>query len=142
MEGPHEQTSVEQKLAAEARALEQRLAARDPEFRRLQVIKHALAELAAVRNELPVTADGDTEEGVRQAASIYEAAQFLIEEAGEPLAVGDIFVRLPKYGRIPGGGRPRWLLSNLLSADKKRFESVLWKGRKRWWLKDRALPSE
>ena len=137
-----EQTNIEHTLCAEAQALEARLAARDPEFRQLQVIRRALAELAAARTGSQSEPKFGAERTVRQAASIYDAAQFLIEDAGEPLAVGDIFVRLPKYGKIPGGRRPRWLLSNLLSAEKKRFESVPWKGRKRWWLKDRALPQE
>jgi len=129
-------------LTAEARALEERLAARDPEFRQLQVIRRALADLAAAaRTSRSEEADGGPERG-RHAGSINEAALFLIEEAGEPLAVAEIFVRLPRYGKIPAGRRPQWLLSNLLSADKKRFQSVQWKGRRRWWINDAPLPKE
>lgn len=136
------QSNIERTLTAEAQALEERLTARDPEFRQLQVIRRALADLAAARTGGPEEADGGPRRGGRPASSINEAALFLIEEAGEPLAVGEIFVRLPIYGKIPAGRRPQWLLSNLLSADKKKFQSVQWKGRKRWWIKDSPLPKE
>lgn len=136
-----EATNIEHTLTIEAKALEERLAARDPDFRRLQAIQRFLAELAAARTGF----DGDVIQQAplgREAASINEAAEFLIEDAGEPLAVADIFARLDKYGRRPAGKRPQRLLSNLLSENKNRFQSVPWKGRKRWWLRNRPLPKE
>jgi hypothetical protein len=134
-------TSIEHTLTIEARALEERLAARDPDFRRLQAIRRFLAELAAAGTGSPGSAL-QYAAPTREAASINEAAEFLIEEAGEPLAVADIFARLDKYGRRPAGKRPQRLLSNLLSENKNRFQSVPWKGRKRWWLRNRPLPKE
>jgi hypothetical protein len=135
------QTNIERVLTAEARALEERLAARDPEFRQLQVVWRALAELAVAKTGGTGT-ETDPGAGVRYASSINEAAQFVVEEIGEPLAVGEIFARLPKYGRMPTGDRPQRLLSNYLSADTDRFRSVPWKGRRRWWIKDLPLPKE
>jgi hypothetical protein len=135
MNGP---SSIERALTAEAHALEGRLAARDAEFRQLQVIRRALAELAAARTGIAEVAGG----AIRYANSISEAAQFLIEEAGEPLAVAEIFAGLPKYGKMPAGDRPQRLLSNYLSADSERFESVQWKGKRRWWVKGVELPKE
>jgi hypothetical protein len=135
MNGP---SSIERTLFAEAHALEERLAARDPEFRQLQVIRRALAELAAARTG----AAEITGEGLRYAGSVSEAAQFLIEEAGEPLDVAEIFAGLPKYGKMPGGDRPRRLLSNYLSADTNRLQSVQWKGKRRWWVRGAELPKE
>lgn len=134
-------SNIERALAAEVRALEERLAARDPEFRQLQVIRRTLEDLAATRTGGP-EAGGEASSDGRYASTISEAAQLVIEEAGEPLAVGEIFARLPKYGRMPAGDRPQRLLSNYLSADTSRFRSVLWKGKRRWWITGAPVPGE
>ena len=103
------------------------------------------AQLAATRNGSAAresVREDATEEPARRANSIIEAAQFAIEDAAEPLSLSDVLDRVPRYGKAPGGKRPGWLLSNLMSAEKHRFQSVKWRGRKRWWLANKAVPEE
>lgn len=143
-------TSLERKLEAEAAALEAKIAARDPEFRQLLILRKAVTEMARMRQIVPrgrqLTLLGRPDEKpeakpARQATSIGDAAFYALEDAGEPMSLADLLAALPRYGKEPGGVKPSWNLSNTLSADKKRFQSVDWKESKRWWLTGKPLPS-
>jgi hypothetical protein len=132
-------TPLEQALKNQALMLEVELEA-DPRWRQLQILKKTLAELEGLRKTGPINGAAISTK-VRRARTVPEGAQFALEDAGIPLSTAEIFERLIKYGKIPGGKKPTWNLSNMISS-KDAFVSIDWKGMKRWWLAGKPVPKE
>lgn len=66
-----------------------------------------------------------------------KAAEELVQAAGHPLELGDIYDGLVKRGVPLAGERPRSTLSAYLSHEKSTLESI----RKGWyWLKGQKVP--
>jgi len=135
---------LERALRDEARAINDDLA-KDPRYKRLQIITKALDDLADLKAKHPLRAtlfDNARElNDKRQAGSILQGAEFALEDAGYPLLLNDLLAAMEPYGKMPGGAKPTWNLSNALSGDD-RFRSVDWKGEKHWWLTGREVPPE
>lgn len=135
---PRQNQPLEAALIKEAEQLERALA-EDPRHQRLKIVRNALDQLGALPK-----ADKATESAseFRQAISVMQAARFALEDAKHPLSLAELMAALPRYGKVPGGNKPNWNLSNQLSGNKERFTSVDWKGEKRWWFTGKPVPPE
>ena len=130
---------LEAALIEEAEQLERALAA-DTRHQRLNIIRHTLEQLAALR-KAEAQANGAHRNGAhREASSVLHGAELALEDKGEPLSLAELMETLPAYGKTPGGDKPAWNLSSQLSGAKARFERVDWKGEKRWWIAGKEVP--
>jgi len=131
---PRSNDPLEAALKKEAADLERALAS-DPRHQRLKIVKQALEQLRAVPS-LQGTEAGKW----RQAVSVMQGVRFALEDEAKPLSLAELMEFLPRYGRVPGGAKPNWNLSNQLSSSE-RYHSVEWGDDKRWWFKGRNLPT-
>lgn len=132
-----------QALQEEARSIEEALA-KDPRHKRLAIIRHTLdelAKLAAFGGKTLFDVPERSTSAARMATSVGQSAQFALEDAGRPLPLSPLLNSLAKYGKVPGGAKPAWNLSNTLSGDE-RFISVEYRGEKCWWLMGKPVPPE
>ena len=127
-------------LQEEARAIEEALA-KDPRHKRLAIIRHTLDQLAALNTFGTNTLFDESVKVMRRATSVGQGSQFALEDTGHPLPLARLLEAMKPYGKIPGGAKPSWNLSNMLSADE-RFISVEYGGEKCWWLEGKPVPPE
>lgn len=136
-------TDAEKALERQIAMLEHELAA-NPTYRQLQVLRHALAELKAIRSPEGFGVNIQRHDvawlGSRTASSIPQAARFALEDNKKPTTTQELLGLLPKYGKRVGGKNPLTGLSNTLSSDNA-FISIRWGDGKAWWLADQPVPA-
>jgi hypothetical protein len=134
-------------------ALRAEIAARlekNEDYRALKALDTALAELGhassvAVSGRMFIRARSFREvarAGAReQQISQADAAEKVMDRAGEPVPIAELVQKVREEGAQVGGSDPHINLSSTLSKDD-RFRSVRYGGRQAWWLRRRRYPGE
>lgn len=105
----------------------------NPDFKAIQTLDAAIAQLGGWPTKLNGLGAGKL--------SQKSAALKALLDHGFPLSTKQLLVEIPKLGVQIGGKDPSGNLVSILSGSDD-FHSILWKGSRAWWPKDRPLPEE